>query len=214
MPVFLGRVGSFDDGLSAQAKRRVPHQCASSGVLIPLGFGESLNRWANKAQQLQQTGMLFMQRQQVQPALHIAIMHSQQAWIIEQQSASPLVQVMQTPSSVISHLHMPIIMLQQQTIMPFIIMQQLHIPPAIMVQRFCSIVAVILSSHLHMIFMPPLHFSIFIVQRGTIIHCGLAGIVAVPPIAPCIMVPMPIPGIPMPARSITIELVIAVTPSS
>ena len=77
---------------------------------------------------------------------------------------------MHTPSSVSSHLHMPIVMLQQQTIMPFIIMQQLHMPPAIMVQRFCIIVAVILSSHLHVIFMPPLHFSIFIVQRGTIIH--------------------------------------------
>ena len=158
--------------------------------------------------------MLFMHMQQTQPAAHMEAMQSQQAWIIEQQAGSPLVQVMHTPSSVISHLHMPIVMLQQQTIMPFIIMQQLHIPPAIMVQRFCSIVAVILSSHLHVIFMPPLHFSIFIVQRGTIIHCGLAGIVAVPPIAPCIMLPMPIPGIPMLARSITIELVIAVTPSS
>ena len=114
--------------------------------------------------------MLFMQTQQVQPALHMAIMHSQQAWIIEQHSGSPLVQVMQTPSLVISHLHMPIIMLQQQTIMPFIIMQQLHIPPAIIVQRFCIIVADILSSHVHVIFIPPLHFSIFMVQRGTIIH--------------------------------------------
>jgi len=66
--------------------------------------------------------MLFMHMQQVQPALHMAIMHSQQAWIIEQHWSSPLVQVMQTPSSVISHLHMPIVMLQQQTIMPFIIM--------------------------------------------------------------------------------------------
>ena len=73
-------------------------------------------------------------------------MQSQQAWIIAQQAGSPLVQVMQTPSSVISHLHMPIVMLQQQTIMPFIIMQQLHMPPAIIVQRFCIIVAVILSS--------------------------------------------------------------------
>ena len=144
----------------------------------------------------------------------MAAMQSQQAWIISQHSGSPLVQVMHTPSSVISHLHMPIVRLQQQTIMPFIIMQQLHMPPAIMVQRFCIMVAAILSSQVHVIFMPPLHFSIFIVQRGTIIHCGLAGIVAVPPIVPGIMLPMPIPGIPMPARSIIIELVIAVTPSS
>ena len=44
--------------------------------------------------------------------------------------------------------------------------------------------------------MPPLHLVIVILQRGTIIPCGLAGIVAVPPIAPCIMVPMPMPVIP------------------
>ena len=153
--------------------------------------------------------MLFMHMQQTQPAAHMEAMQSQQAWIIEQQAGSPLVQVMQTPSSVISHLHMPIVMLQQQTIMPFIIMQQLHIPPAIMVQRFCSIVAVILSSQQQVIFMPPLHLAIVILQRGTIIHCGAAGIVAVPLIALEPMVPIPIPGMPMPARSIIMVLIIA-----
>ena len=151
-----------------------------------------------------------MHMQQTQPAAHMEAMQSQQAWIIEQQAGSPLVQVMQTPLSVISHLHMPIVMLQQQTIMPFIIMQQLHMPPAIMVQRFCIIVADILSSHLQVIFMPSLHFSIFIVQRGTIIHCGGAGMVAVPPIAPCAMDPMPAI---MLLRSIIIALVITVCPS-
>ncbi|MGO8901489.1 MAG: hypothetical protein ACLQU5_24525 [Isosphaeraceae bacterium] len=170
---------------------------------------EGLQNKASKVQQPQQTGMLFMQRQQVQPAAHMAIMQSQQAWIIEQQAGSPLVQVMQTPSSVISHLHMPIVMLQQQTIMPFIIMQQLHMPPAIMVQRFCIIVADIVSSHLQVIFMPPLHFSIVIVQRGTIIHCGVVGMAAVPPIAPGAMGPMPVI---MLLRSIIIALVIAVCP--
>jgi hypothetical protein len=50
--------------------------------------------------------------------------------------ASPLVHVMQTPFAVISHLHMPIIRLQQQTIMPFIMQQQLHMPPIIVVHRF------------------------------------------------------------------------------
>ena len=45
--------------------------------------------------------MPFMHMQQVQPALHMAIMQSQQAWIMAQQAGSPLVQVMQTPSSVI-----------------------------------------------------------------------------------------------------------------
>lgn len=53
-----------------------------------------------------------------------------------QQSLSPLVQVMQTPMSIASHLHMPIIRLQQQATMPFIIMQQLHMLPAVIVQRF------------------------------------------------------------------------------
>jgi len=153
--------------------------------------------------------MLFIIMQQVQPALDMAIMHSQQAWIIEQQAVSPLVQVMHTPSSVISHLHMPIVMLQQQTIMPFIIMQQLHMPPAIMVQRFCIIVAFILSSHVHVIFMPPLHFSIFIVQRGTIIHCGGIGMVDVPPIAPGAIDPIPVI---MLLRSIIIAFVIVVAP--
>ena len=170
---------------------------------------EGMENKASKVQQPQQTGMLFMQRQQVQPAAHMAIMQSQQAWIIEQQAGSPLVQVMQTPLSVISHLHMPIVMLQQQTIMPFIIMQQLHMPPAIMVQRFCIIVADIVSSHLQVIFMPPLHFSIVIVQRGTIIHCGVVGMVAVPPIAPVAMGPMPVI---MLLRSIIIAFVIAVCP--
>jgi hypothetical protein len=150
-----------------------------------------------------------MQTQQVQPALDMAIMHSQQAWIIAQHSGSPLVQVMQTPSLVISHLHLPIIMLQQQTIMLFIIMQQLHIPPAIIVQRFCIIVADIVSSQVQVIFIPPLHFSIFMEQRGTIIHCGAVGMVDIPPIAPVIMGFIPVI---MPARSIIMAVVITVSP--
>ena len=40
-------------------------------------------------------------------------------------------------------------------------------PPAIILHMFCSVAAAISSSHVQMIFMPPLHFSIFIVQRGT-----------------------------------------------
>jgi hypothetical protein len=43
---------------------------------------------------------------------------SQHAWIMAQQASSPLVQLMQTPNSVASHLHMPIIRLQQQAILP------------------------------------------------------------------------------------------------
>jgi hypothetical protein len=101
------------------------------------------------------------------------------------------VHVMQTPSAVISHLHMPIIRLQQQTIMPFIIMQQLHIPPAIIEHRFCIIVADILSSHVQVIFILSLHFSIFMVQRGTIIHCCAVGMLAVAPELPLVIGFMP-----------------------
>ncbi len=97
-------------------------------------------------------------------------MQSQQAWIISQHLASPLVQVMTQPLSVISHLHMPIVRLQQQTIMPFIIMQQEHMPPASIVHKFCIMLHAILSVQVQVIFMPPWHFSILIVQRGTIIQ--------------------------------------------
>jgi hypothetical protein len=86
-------------------------------------------------------GMLFIMRQQVQPEAIMPAMQSQQDWIMAQQALSPLVQVMRTPSAVGSHLHMPMVMLQQQTIMPFIIAQQEHMPPAIMAQRFCSMPA-------------------------------------------------------------------------
>jgi hypothetical protein len=80
--------------------------------------------------------MPFMQTQQTQPEAIMAVMQSQQAWIILQHSGSPLVQVIMTPSAVGSHLHMAIAMLQVHIIMPFIIMQHEHMPPAIMVQRF------------------------------------------------------------------------------
>jgi hypothetical protein len=62
--------------------------------------------------------------------------------------------------------------LQQQTIMPFIITQHEHMLPASMVQRFWTMLHAGLSSQLHMIFMPPVHFSILTVQRGTIIMLG------------------------------------------
>lgn len=129
---------------------------------------------------------------------------SQQAWIISAHLGSPLVQVRQTPSLVISHLHIPMTRLQQHAIMPFIMTQQLHMPPAIMVHMFWTMLHAILSSHEQVIFMPPVHFSIFMVQRGTIIQFGLVGIaegVAMPGV--------PIPGIPMLDRSIIMLPVIA-----
>jgi hypothetical protein len=83
-----------------------------------------------------------------------------------QQFISPLVQVIIIPSLVISNLHMPIVMLQFIIIIPFIIMQQLTMLPLSIVHRFCSMLADIVSSQMHIIFMPPSHFSIFMMQRG------------------------------------------------
>jgi hypothetical protein len=59
--------------------------------------------------------------------------------------------------------------------MPFIMHEQLHMPPAIILHRFCSVAALISSSQVQVSFMPPAHFSNFIVQRGTIIIEGVAG---------------------------------------
>ena len=119
-----------------------------------------------------------------------------------QQALSPLVQVMRTPMSVASQRHMAIVRLQQQTIIPFIMQQTEHIPPAIMVQRFCIMVQAVGSSHEQVIFIPPVHFSTFMVQRGTITMLGMVGVVGVP-----IGIPVPIPVIPIAARSIIIAVV-------
>jgi hypothetical protein len=153
--------------------------------------------------------MPFIITQQVQPAFIMVAQLSQHAWIMAAQSLSPLVQVMQTPLSVISHLHMPIIRLQQQAIMPLSIMQQLHMPPAIMVQRFWSMPADMASSQVQVIFMPPGHFSIAIVHRGIIIMFMPAGIDAVPPIIPAPMVGVLMPAILIPARSINLVIILS-----
>jgi len=163
--------------------------------------------WPLKAQQQPQaTGVLFIMQQQVQPALSMQVRQSQQAWIISQHLASPLVQVMHTPLSVTSHLHMPMVRLQQQTTMPFIIMQQEHMLPASMVHRFCIMPRAIWSSQVQVIFMPPWHFSYFIVQRGTMTMFGVIAPL-VPPIAG-----VPIPGIPMLVRSIIIVFIMKQSP--
>jgi hypothetical protein len=137
-------------------------------------------------------------RQQVQPAVMQAATQSQQPWIMSQQALSPLVQVTQQPSLVISTLQAPIVRLQQQTVIPFIMQHRLHIPPAIMVQRFCIMAQAVGSSQVQVSFIPPAHFSTFIVQRGTITMFG-AGVVGVP-----IGIPVPIPAIA--ARSIIIAV--------
>jgi hypothetical protein len=102
---------------------------------------------------------------------------------------------------------MAIVMLQQHTIMPFIIEQQLTMPPASIWQRFCIMLHAVGSLQPHMIFMPPGHFSNFMVHRGTIIMFGIIGVVP-------LMgdMPVPIPGMPIPARSIIIAVVISGTP--
>jgi hypothetical protein len=143
--------------------------------------------------------------QQVQPSLSMQAMQSQHAWIISQHFGSPLVQVIMTPLSVMSHLHMPIVRLQQQTIMPFIIMQQLHMPPCSIEHRFWTMPHATLSSHEQVIFMPPCIFSILKVQRGTISQLEL-GIMPVAPIPGMLVPGIPIPGIPIPVRSIIIVL--------
>jgi hypothetical protein len=120
------------------------------------------------SQQPHATGVLFIIIQQVQPEFMSVLRQSQYAWIISPHLASPLVQVKQTPLSVMSHLQWPTVKLQVQTIMPFCMQQQLHIPPASIVQRFCNMLHAIVSSQEQVIFMPPVHFSNFIVQRGTI----------------------------------------------
>jgi hypothetical protein len=155
--------------------------------------------------------MLLIMRQQVQPAFIMALQHSPHAWIMAAHSLSPLVQVTQTPCSVISHLHIAIVRLQQQTNIPFIIVHRLHRPPAVMVQRFWSMPAEVASSLEHVTFTPPLHFSTFIVQRGTIIMFIPAGIVPVPPSIGVPMVVAPIAGMAIPARSISL-LVMSIAP--
>jgi hypothetical protein len=167
------------------------------------GPGRFLVRARGGAQQPQQTGMPFIMTQQVQPDFIMADMQSQQAWIIAAHDLSPLVQVIVQPSSVHSHWHMPITRLQQQATIPLTCMQHEHIPPASIVHRFCIIPTATLSSLVQTIFMPPGHFSIFTVQRGTIImFIPVEGVDGMP------IVPMPVAPIPMPARSIITALVI------
>jgi hypothetical protein len=141
----------------------------------------------------------------VQPAFMQAIRQSQQPWIMSQQALSPLVQVTQQPSLVISTLQAPIVRLQQHTILPFIMQLTLHSPPAIMVQRFCIMVQAATSSHMQVIFMPPAHFSTFMVQRGTITMFGVVAGMLVPI---GIVAPMPVIAL----RSIIIVVVMILSP--
>jgi hypothetical protein len=157
-------------------------------------------------QQPQHIGIPFIITQHMQPDFIMAAQQSQHAWIMAQQSLSPLVQVMQTPISVGSHLHMPIMRLQQQAIIPFIIMQQLHMPPAIIVQRFWSMPAETLSSQTMVIFIPPSHFSKVILQRGTIVMFAPAAVAPAGLVMPA-GDDIPIPVI-IPIRSVIVPVIV------
>ena len=135
-----------------------------------------------------------------------AVIQSQQAWHIAQQSASPLVQVKQTPILVSVHSHLHMVKQQLHMGMPFIMQQQLHILPASILHMFCKVAAATSSSQVQVILKPSLHFSIFIVQRGTMHICMAPG---TDPgiVAPCIGVPIEPIGLIM-ALSIIIMLAI------
>lgn len=154
--------------------------------------------------------MPFIIMQQVMPGIIIAVMQSQQAWIIFSQFLSPDVQVIMQPISIMSILHIPIIpILHMQQHMPFIVMQQETIPPAIMLHRFCIIMAAVLSSHVQVIFIPPAHFSIFIVQRGIIMPCIFDGSGDIMPVRPIMGMPIMLPAIgPMPMLDIRSVLIV------
>jgi hypothetical protein len=145
---------------------------------------------------------LFIIMQQVQPAAFMVEQQSQQDWIMSQQALSPLVQVTQQPSFVISTLHIPIVRLQQQTMTPFIMQQTEHMPPWSDMQRFCTMLFAVGSSQTQVIFIPPWHFSNLNVQRGTIIHDDGVDIGVVIPAGV-----MPWVGMPMPVRSIIIPVI-------
>jgi hypothetical protein len=161
-------------------------------------------------QQPQHMGMPPSIMQHVQPSFMQAHMQSQHAWIMSHMALSPLVHVMQTPSLVIMHSHLHMAMLHWHITMPFIMQQRLIMPPAIILHMFCSVAAAISSSQVQVSFMPPLHFSIFIVQRGTMAMPRLGIMLGIPDIWPIEGIPLDMPAAPiiMP-RSIIIALDIA-----
>jgi hypothetical protein len=85
---------------------------------------------------------------------------------------SPLVQVMEQPSFVFSHLHLANAKLHWQQHTPFL--QQLHEqhPSHSIRQSFCSAPQATSSSHLHLILQPSLVFSNWILHRGTTFQLG------------------------------------------
>jgi hypothetical protein len=96
---------------------------------------------------------------------------------MSQQALSPLMQVTEQPSLVYSHLHGPQHRLIWQQVIPPQVQVREHIPSQRALHRFCKVPQATSSSHEQLSFMPPLHFSAFIVHRGST-HGIMAGAAA------------------------------------
>lgn len=162
----------------------------------------------------QATGMPPKQRQHMQPLFMQAVMQSQQACSMSQHALSPLVQVTHTPSAVLVHSHLHMTMLQLHIIMPFIMQQQLHMLSQSMLHMFWSVPHITSSSQTQVIFMPPAHFSIFILQRVTIAMPDMPGIIDIWPMGiwPGMELPIVLAGFIIIERSNIIAVDIALTP--
>src|SRR5262245_28690777 len=103
-----GRVGRKNEarGAGKARRRRGPSGRAQRVALAGLAPLDDISVVP------QQTGVLLMSTQQVQPDSNRQCRQSQQAWIISQHFWSPLVQVIVQPLSVVSYLHIPIVRLQ------------------------------------------------------------------------------------------------------
>jgi hypothetical protein len=126
----------------------------------------------------QQTGVPLKHTQHMQPASMQAHRQSQHAWHMAQQALSPLVQVMQQPSSVMVQVQLHIAMLHWHIVMPFFMHTSVHMPSHSILQRFCMVAHDISSSQVQVIFIPPAQRSIFMVQRGTMLMLPIAGMAA------------------------------------
>ena len=83
------------------------------------------------------------------------------------QALSPLVQLMQQPSLVYSHLQIPTVKLHWQQGIPLHVQQQLQRPSANMRQRFCKVPRATSSSQRQWILQPFEVFSNSTLQRGS-----------------------------------------------
>jgi hypothetical protein len=121
----------------------------------------------------QHTDVPSMQMLQSQPALMQAQTQLLQASIRLQQFLSPLQQVKQTPFWTAVHSHSHTHRSHWQTTLPFCVQQKLILPPDRTLHDSCSVAACCSLLQVQMNFTPPLHFSTFIVQQGTLLLTGL-----------------------------------------